>query len=346
MKKKKISWAAAAVCFLLILFGITLYSLAAFRQSTRSISRQDSLKEEKYGAYYALILENDDTLLWNSVFQGAREEGFENGDACVEFFGGRLNSEHTVAEKLRMAIDAEVDGIILNGGGNEETEELVKEAEEKGIPIVTVLDDEAEAIRQCFVGVNSYRLGQEYANRIWKLLQETEEDCQIQVLLNSGDVDSGKNTLFLGLRDTLKALAEQEGQEREIHPGTIVVDRNDAFQADEAIRKLMVEEPEQKKILLCLSESDTRRAYEAAIDYNRVGEVIILGYYESRQLLEGIQKEIIDSTITVDGEQVGRLCVRALTEYRETGHVNGYLPVDVYLIDRSNVADYLEQYPE
>ena len=48
------------------------------------------------------------------------------------------------------------------------------------------------------------------------------------------------------------------------------------------------------------SEADTGRACEAAVDYNRVGEVGTLGYYESRQVLEGIEKDI-DSTITVDG---------------------------------------------
>ncbi len=346
MKKEKIkiSWAAAAVCFLLLLFGVTIYSLAAFRGSIRYAVHQDPLEAQRYSAYYVLIAENGDNLLWSSVYKGAKQEGMENGDACVEFFGNRLFSERTAAEKLRMAIDAGVDGIILNGDGSGETQELVQEAGEKGIPVVTVLGDEAADVRQCFVGVNSYHLGQEYAGRIWKLLQEMEEDSQIQVLLNSGDADPGKNTLFLGLRDTLEELAGKEGRGREIHLETIAVDRNDAFQAEEAIRKLMVEEPRKEKILVCLSEADTRRAYEAVVDHNRVGEVRILGYYESRQVLEGIEKDIIDSTITVDGEQVGRLCVQALTEYRDTGYVNAYLPVDVYLIDRSSVSGYLEQY--
>ena len=262
MKKKKIkiSWAAAAVCFLLLLFGVTLYSLAAFRESIQLASHQDFAQAESYGAYYALISENDDTLLWNSIYRGAKKEGMENGGAHVEFFGGRLSLEPTVQEKLRMAVDAGVDGIILNWDGDAGTEELVQEAAKEGIPVVTVLDDGATDVRQCFVGVNSYHLGQEYAGRIWKLLQDMEENCQIQVLLNSGDTDPGKNTLFLGLRDTLEELAGKEGKERELRLDTIAVDRNDAFQAEEAIRRLMVEDPEEQKILVCLSEADTRRA--------------------------------------------------------------------------------------
>ena len=118
MKKEKIkiSWAAAAVCFLLLLFGVTIYSLAAFRGSIRYAVHQDPLEAQRYSAYYVLIAENGDNLLWSSVYKGAKQEGMENGDACVEFFGNRLFSERTAAEKLRMAIDAGVDGIILNGG--------------------------------------------------------------------------------------------------------------------------------------------------------------------------------------------------------------------------------------
>lgn len=38
MKRKKISWAAAAVCFLLMLFGVTIYTIGAFRKIAQEIS--------------------------------------------------------------------------------------------------------------------------------------------------------------------------------------------------------------------------------------------------------------------------------------------------------------------
>ena len=62
MKKRKISWVAAAVCFLLLLFGVTVSMLAAFRSSVRQVSRQEELEAERFGSYYALISEDDDTL--------------------------------------------------------------------------------------------------------------------------------------------------------------------------------------------------------------------------------------------------------------------------------------------
>ena len=110
---------------------------------------------------------------------------------------------------------------------------------------------------------------------------------------------------------------------------------------EEAIRKLLVTEEEHPDILICLSETDTRRAYEAVVDYIKVGEVRILGYYQSEGILDAIQKKIISSTVVVDGEQLGSFCVQALTEYRETGYVNGYFPIDTYVIDENNVGQYL-----
>ena len=346
MKRKKISWAAAAVCFLLMLFGVTIYTIGAFRKIAQEISSREEMATDTYSSYYALISENDDSLLWDSIYEGARKEGVENWDACVEFFGDRLVSECTVEDRMQMAIDAGVDGITLNGDGSAELDELVREARKNGIPVVTVLNDSAEDIRQCFVGVNNYNLGREYADRIWSLVWELQSSCQVQVLLNSRNEDPGKNTLLLGLRERLEKKMEQQDWEPQIQISATAVDGNDAFQTEEIIRQIMVDAGSQPRILVCLSEADTRRAYQAAVDYNRVGDVRILGYYESRQVLEGIEKNIIDSTITVDGEQVGRLCVQALGEYRDTGYVNGYLPVDTCLIDRENVEEYLEQYLE
>ena len=67
MKKKKIkiSWAAAAVCFLLLLFGVTLYSLAAFRESIQLASHQDFAQAESNGTYNALISEKVEKRMWN-----------------------------------------------------------------------------------------------------------------------------------------------------------------------------------------------------------------------------------------------------------------------------------------
>ena len=49
MKKEKIGW-AAAVCLLLLLFGVTVYMLRAFQRMTGTVSQEESMETEYYDA--------------------------------------------------------------------------------------------------------------------------------------------------------------------------------------------------------------------------------------------------------------------------------------------------------
>ena len=57
--------------------------------------------------------------------------------------------------------------------------------------------------------------------------------------------------------------------------------------------------------------------------------------------VNAVDKNIIYSTISVDGVQMGIQCIDALKEYEETGYVSGYLPVNTNVINARNVGYYL-----
>lgn len=343
MKKKITKKKIAALLPVLLLVSMGIYALAQHWDRFWNGTSDSAHMEELYDAYYVLIEDGHDSTLWNSIYEGARKEGEESCNAYVEYLGKNLTADYTVQEKLRIAIDAGVDGIILNGGSSGETDKLLEEAVNKGIPVVTALDDSAYNLRKCFVGVNNYILGQEYSRLCWEILSENPRDSRVAVLMDSSTTGTGKNTLFWGMKETLDEKLQETGWEYEIKVQAISIDSSNAFVTEEAIRKLLVTEEEHPDILICLSETDTRRAYEAVVDYIKVGEVHILGYYKSETVLEAIQKKIISSTVVVNGEQLGSLCVKALKEYRETGYVNGYFPIETYIIDENNVALYLAQ---
>lgn len=341
MTKKIAKKKMTALLFALLLAGLGIYALTLLWGRLWPGASDFAREEELYDAYYVLIEDGHDSTLWNSIYEGARKEGEESCNAYVEYMGKNLTTNYTVQEKLRIAIDAGVDGIILNGGSSEETDRLLEEAVNKGIPVVTALDDSAYNLRKCFVGVNNYILGQEYSRLCWEILSENPKDSRVVVLMDSASTGTGKNTMFWGMKETIDEKLQEAGWNYEIKVQAISIDSSNAFMTEEAIRKLLVTEEEHPDILICLSETDTRRAYEAVVDYIKVGEVYILGYYKSETILDAIQKKIISSTVVVDGEQLGSLCIKALKEYRETGYVNGYFPVETYIIDENNVASYL-----
>ena len=95
-------------------------------------------------------------------------------------------------------------------------------------------------------------------------------------------------------------------------------------------------------MVICLVYLRGIISYQAVVDYNQVGQISILGYYDSDTIINAIDREVVNATISIDTEQMGRFCVDALTEYYLLGNTSQYFTADVALIDKSNVAQYLE----
>lgn len=332
MTGKKIILSAAC------LTGV-LGSLLFFRQQFLELGRGEEASYETYEQHYVMITGETDSDFWNRIYESALEEGKKRG-AYVEHFGEDLSVEYSRNELLRLAVQASVDGIIVPGDEDEETRELLEEAVEQGIPVINVLEDSTGSIRQCFVGNNGYNLGQDYGHQVLEILgeegsKETDETAagttpvKVLVLVDDTQTDTNQNLILLGIRGTLENAGKSAD---EVLVQTCPVDNSRSFSSEESIRDIFLNLEKLPDILICLSAVHTRCAYQAAVDYNKVGNVQILGYYDSDVILEAVAKQILYSTIAPDTEQMGRLCVQALDEYVKTGYTNSYLAVDTRLI--------------
>ena len=96
-------------------------------------------------------------------------------------------------------------------------------------------------------------------------------------------------------------------------------------------------------ILVCLDEVDTKCAYQALIDYNKAGQMELIGYYPTESFLNGIEKGTASAAFKMDAEQMGKYSVEALKEFRDMGYVSEYFSVDLELITRNNVEEYLKE---
>lgn len=333
---------------LIILVILTLISaiLLVFQQKIGAISDEFNDELVEYEKYYVLIADESDSILWESVYQGAIETGEEVG-IYVEMIENGDGVDYTLQEKLRIAIDSKVDGIMLSSDSATETTELIDEAIDEGIAVVTVLNDDTTSLRKSYVGVNSYTLGETYGYIIWNYLMEEREedgDCKISILMDASNADTGKNTTYLGLKEYLEAMSDTNDWEYEITIEAVSMNREETFVAEETIGNIITSG--ESDIMICLNAVDTETAYRTVVDYNLVGSVEILGYYESEVILEAIEKNIIYASVTINGEAVGSQSVLALQEYQVTGYVNGYFPVEVEILNQDNATGYLEKYAD
>lgn len=317
--------------FVLIL---VLCSMLYFHYKIGESSRLvEALEYSTYDKYYVLVADDDKNIFWQGVYQGAIREAKKSG-AYVEMFGENLGGEYEKEDLMKIAIRAKVDGIIVEADESAEMEEQIRLAHEAGIPVVTALYDSPQSMRQSYVGVSSYNLGIEYGDQICEMIKRKPEgQYTVLVLLDKEKTDSNQNLLLSAIRERIHT----QGMDERILVETVQVEDDSMFAAEESIRDIFAQsEPD---VIVCLNERNTTSVYQTVVDYNKVGQVEIIGYYESDTIRKAIEKNIIYSTISIDTIQMGEYCVDALNEYSQSGYVSDYYGVDVSILNTQALTD-------
>ena len=337
------------VLLLVLMVVISFLGVHIFRGQYDKNNLQEEIQDYKnYSKYYAMITTDDRADFWQSVYSGAKEEG-ENSDAYVELFAGNVGTNYSMEERLDIAIASDVDGIILEGEDGEGIRQKLEKAAENEIPVVMVSQDVSDSERISFVGISRYNLGQTYGKEIVTLvgqmlsqddnLYNGGEPLSVMVLIGKEDDSTGQNILLSGIKEEV---AKNKSLASRISIETYSVDDSGTFTAEESIRDIFMGQKSVPDILACLNEIHTNCAYQAVIDYNRVGKTNIIGYYDSDSILNAVRKDIVFSTISMDTAQMGRYCVTALNDYLDDGYVNDYYTVDTYVVNHDNVDSYME----
>lgn len=359
--KKKYSSKKILFVYSLMIFVVAVISFAVtmyFSHSVKKAAKGDELKDVltsgnvesdvPISRYYVMITSERELDFWQSVYVGAYEEGIKKG-VCVEMMGDNLSEKYSETQMMEIAIASKVDGIIVYANESEEMRDLINRASDEGIPVVTVYGDNANSKRCSFVGVGSYNLGREYGKQIVKIARESElskstasthmnDVLNVAVLVNSYSDNSNQNVVWSGIQN---AVSTENNTGMQIKMNMVYVDNRNTFTTEESIRDIFRSD-EAPDVIVCLNETDTNCVYQSLVDYNKVGKSVILGYYDSENILKGIARNAIFSTVSVDTKQMGAYCVDAIKEFEETGNTSQYMLADVALIDKYNVSYYLK----
>lgn len=334
-KSTKIIFFILSGCILL-LSGIWIY----FQKSLEQVDQLESGKNTVYKKHYVLIANERDSVLWNSIYESARAEAAE-ADAYLELLSLDNNEGYSQADCLEIAIASQVDGIILMPDGSSEVREVIDAAAEADIPVITVLEDDSDSQRISFVGLNSYQMGDAYADQALHFLDT--DSTSIMVLVDSSSKNSAKNLIFSQIIKSLE-LKKKPGQE--VHLEAYTIDSASDFDSEESIRDIFVNSDEVPDIMICMDEVVTECVYQAMIDYNKVGEVNIIGYYYSNLILDAVERGTIPATIALDTEEIGKYCIDALEEYRQLGYTSDYYSVGLNVITSENASSFMESEEE
>ncbi len=327
------------VISLISMIVVGVGSAVLFYSLTGRLYTTEEPETVTYDRHYAFIVSNDDSEFWNEVYASICDEAALN-NIYIENMEDSLGVNYSDTDLLRVAINSSVDGIIYGGTTDDTAASLIDEAVNDGIAVVILQNDIEASMRQCFVGVNNYELGQMYASQISKLAENYDEAKPItaDILVNISMNEGASNVIAMAIEDYFSDnYPDMIMPELQI----IRVNTEDTFSVEEDIKKLFMKEENLPDIMLCLNSIYTQCVYQAIIDQNKVGDVSVVGYFANKSILEAIDKKIIYSTISVDTEEMGRDSVQALMEYEDTGYTNSYVPISTQVIGRKEAKALL-----
>lgn len=336
---------AATIIFVVVTMVIGAF---AFRFYKLSVKGNADIRE--YDKYYCLIADNYKSDFWKSVYEGALKTAKEE-NIYVDLMGANLPEEYSTVELMKIAISARPDAIMVSGDESDSMTELINEAVADGIPVVTLYGDNTRSDRLSFVGVGGYSIGKMYGKQVINVIKERRREdfieaenfeershVKVVVVVNSDARDTGQNIIIPSMQD---AIMEENATDAEFSITIMTVDNSNSFSVEESIRDIFMDE-EVPDVIVCLNELSTVCAYQAVVDFNKVGEVNILGYYDSKDILTAIERGGIYATVSIDAHQLGEYSVKALSDYFSLGNTSEYYLADVTLINQDNVKQYLE----
>lgn len=296
-----------------------LIVLALLVLSVMSLSKINQVKlietddYEKYSHHLAVITDDTGSYAYEKFISGVAISTAEL-DAVFEVY--RVG-ELTLVEAIDMTILTEVDGVILRLVDSGDVAEGIAKLKENGIMVVVVGNDVPDSARDAYVGTNKFNLGRHAAGLG---IESIGGKGKVGVILGSEYVDVNAiatNNFVNGVQDIISKNDEVE----------LTTIKYSMETRAELLMDELLDEASRIDVLICTDPVDVNRILRVLVDRNKVGEVKIIASGDTSEIVDGISKKLITSSIVEDHIQIGSLATSYLIKVIAGERVSTYVNV-------------------
>ncbi|MBZ4662955.1 MAG: periplasmic binding protein/LacI transcriptional regulator [Caloramator sp.] len=280
--------------------------------------------------HFYFITQNSIDPFWNEVIMGANKAAKDN-NVVIEFCSPRFNDPKEQLKYLDIAILSKVDGIITHVPIAEDFTSLIDKAYFKGIPVITFENDDNKSKRYSFVGINSFEVGKKAAEL---MIKATGGRANIAIITsNDLNQDLVENNLKMnGFFSAIKDYPEMKVVKT-------YTSKMGILSAEEITQKI-IDSQEKINAIFTVSSADTLGAAQLIVDRNKVGEITLVGYGSSEEIIRYIDKEIIYGTISSDPFQMGYESVKALIDIKSSKNVPYYINTELKVLTKETIEEF------
>lgn len=281
--------------------------------------------------HFAVVAQNTDDPFWQSVKKGTFGAAKEL-NVAVEFNGPHFTNLEEELQYLNIAIASKVDGIITHVLDEKRFTPLIDKAVRAGIPVITIDSDAVSSTRQSFIGTNSFKLGYEGGKMI---AEAAGGKAQVAVILNNYSSDGENVTQNVRLSGFKEAVRSFPG----IQIKTVQISQKGIFSAEELTQNILNKYPDLSAIF-CTSSKDTLGAAQVVVDFNKVGDITIIGYDDLPEILRYVEKGVVYGTVVGDPVGIGSNSIKAMVELKNKKRTSSYIDTGVYVVTGKSLSDY------
>ncbi|MDF2594265.1 MAG: periplasmic binding protein/LacI transcriptional regulator [Clostridia bacterium] len=311
---------------LIICIFFTLY----YTQQLNTIMEKENSRKGRPTYHFVAILYGMDGSYWSDISAAIKEQ-CKKHQVVLEDIYIKDNLYQETLKYFDIAIESNVEGIIVPGYNTDEFTALVDKAFFNGIPVITIHSDCVGSKRVNFIGIDDFKLGIEAGKQIKKTHHKQNK---VGILVNS----EVRNKESIGFIE--KGFLQETAGEPHIELVTISQYKDNVIDVKNTLVRLLEHYPEVNTII-CTSSNGTLGIAGQIIDSYKVGDISIIGYEADEKILEYIKKGIVQSTIILDPRDVGAKSIESLMSVKTFGYslVEAYQSIDI--INEDNVDQYI-----
>ena len=284
-------------------------------------------KKEPPTYRFMVIIDGSDANFVDEFEKGIHEAALNNNVAYEMWhFDGEDKSEK-ILRQFDIAIESNVDGIILQAFDDEGFDTTLKKANARNIPVITIGTDIPAQEKVSFISYNQYRMG----TQIGKLLKE---------YLDQKGVYTGTIVLFQNERieNSDKALAINEVLDHQFNIQRV---RNE-LSGDNALNAVGTAQNILRQFndivsIICSNGEETLGTIQALKDQNMINDVVVIGNDDYEEILDYVEREIIFATVVVENEKIGFEAIEEMVKHKNKEFVSQYRDINENILTRQEV---------
>ena len=332
-------WFIGGLFTLLIVIFIGSVITGAYLFTQINMNEEFNSTKGPNKTYHIAVIVDGYHSTYSTQFKAGLDKAAAENDIALEYWD--IKSNNIVEECLKqldMAIQSKVDGVIVHAFNNEGFVEAINRAEAAGIPVVILNEDVPTSTRLTYVGINRYNIGARVAQIFQEQLPEGGNVALIEKNLydKSVAVDNAEKVdlMLMGIQEVFsKYNTLNLSQIKYTDVGLL---------SAEAVTTEIINEENSIKGIFCADGQDTLGVLQVLTDFNRLNDVVIIGFDDLPEILTYIDKGLLKASVVADYEMIGYDAVKALADAFNNKTVSSYIMTDFKIITKQDVSELLD----